>query len=278
MRIALAVDGTVRDAAVLAWSVAFAQPGDDLHVVHAYQELALGGSAWLPAVRANDARRDKARQVINSAQAVIHRSLDRARQIVVGGSVLAGWPHQVLTDLSSVADLLVVGSRPGPGPAWALETACPVVVVPPGWRNEPFRGRSVAVVRARDLPVPAMDRAVEFAQRSSMSVLVVHCDDGVVTEAEDDAAALEQLGIQLAPWEHGGGGPAVVAEVRHDFLADGLRALEGGLGLVVLEAGAQPAELVHLVVDELRVPVALVQPEHSAHEQPTAGRSVLQPS
>jgi hypothetical protein len=183
----------------------------------------------------------------------------------------------VLTDLSSVADLLVVGSRPGPGPAFVLQAACPVVVVPSDWRGETVRGRSVAVVRGRGLPVTAIDRAVVMAHRNRMSVLVIHCPDHQDWEARGDTRALEQLDMQLARWEYAGG-PAIVAEVRHDELADGLRSVSPALALVVLEAGAQPTELVRLVVDELRLPVALVQPEHSAHEQPTAGRSVLQPS
>jgi hypothetical protein len=280
MRIAVAVDGTERDAAVLAWSAAFAQPGDDVHVVHAYQALALGGSVWMPAVRANDSRRDKARRVINSAQASLHRSLDRARQIVVGGSVLVGWPHQVLADLSTVADILVVGSRPGPGPVSVLDGACPVIVVPTEWRRGIRHGRSVGVPCGTDLPIVAMDRAVELAHRSLMSVLVLRCTGepvgSGVSEPVSVAGHLEQLDLQVAPWEHVGG-PAIVAEVRREDPAAALRSLTHVLGLLVVEAGALPANLLRLVVDELQLPVVVVQPDYAAALRAASDRPVLQP-
>lgn len=277
MKIAIAVDGSVRDRAVLAWAASFARPGDDLHVVHAYQELSLHGSAWLPAVRANDHRRHRARSVLSSAQSVLLAALQRDRQIAVGGSALVGWPHQVLADISAVADLLVVGSRPGPGPACLIDASCPVVVVPAEWTIARARGRSVGVVCHAELSTAAMDRAVEYACRAGMSVLVLQShDDGRHSAARlSEAGQLERLDLQVAGWQRVGG-PPIVAEVRPDGPVEAVRSAAAVLALLVVDAGSEQQAISRLAVDELHLPVFIVEPDGRAQRAPVTGPALAE--
>lgn len=250
MKIAIAVDGSERDSAVLAWSARFARPGDDLHVVHAYRELSLAGSVWLPAVRAGDRRRHDARRVVNVAQSVLHAALGNDRRLAVGGSTVTGAPHQVLSDLSAVADLLVVGSHPRPGAVCEIDAACPVAVVPGGWAGS--RSHDVGVLTGPLLSTEAMDRASSYAQRGGRTVLVVR------TATEAAPADLESLDLQVASWSRPDG-PPIVTEVRHDDPADGVRALRRVLDLIVVDAGDEAMRsAVRVALDELGIPVVLV--------------------
>ena len=261
MKIAVAVDGSARDSAVLAWTAHFARPGDDVHVIHAYQELALEGSAWLPAVRANDHRRHQARRVVATAQSSLHASLIHARQIAVGGSVVTGWPHQVLADVSTIADLLVVGSRPGPGPACVLAAACPVVIVPASWRPGPATGHDVGVLCGRTLPLAAIDGAVDVARREHMSVVVLQlaepADGDGAAPRFAEAAQLERLDMQLAAWD-GTDYPPMVAEVRREDFSESLRALSHVVALVATMDAAEFDPATRTALDELHVPVLRV--------------------
>lgn len=271
MKIAIAVDGSCRDADVLSWAAWFARPGDDVHVVHAYQELALGGSAWLPAVRANDRRRHDAWHILTRAQSVLHAALaPHDRQIAIGGSTITGWPHRVLADMSTIVDLLIVGTRPGPGPACSIDAACPVTVVPKAWTAQRAQARSVGVVCGRDLSVRAMDSAAGLAQRLGMTVVVVQVDD----TSQGDANALERLDLQIADWEGSDAAP-IVTEIRHEEVGDALRSLKHVLALVVVDTDSLSDRAARVAVDELNLPVMLVGTDSSVCVPPRDATVVL---
>lgn len=271
MKIAVAADGSVRDSAVLAWAAWFARSGDDIHVVHAYQELSVAGSAWLPAVRANDHRRYEARRIVTAAESTLHAALHGSRRVSIGGSAIAGWPHQVLADMSSIADLLIIGTRVPRGRACAIDAVCPVVVVPTGWTTTQSRGRSVAVLSGRDLPTAAMDRAVDYAQRAGTSVLVVRTDDVAVDTASD----LERLDLQVAGWQRPAG-PPIVTEIRHNGIREGMRSLAHVIGLLVIHA-AEPldTDAIRFALDELAIPVVLCKTSHSSIDRVQQSDAVL---
>jgi nucleotide-binding universal stress UspA family protein len=140
--VVVGVDGSRSSLAALLEGVTFAQrAGAELVVVCAWRAPAPGrwGARWdaaSPAERASNEHR-------LVAEAVVRDAAERARhvgpQLSVSTRVLEGAPARVLAEISSVAGVLVVGSRGRGGFTGLLlgsvtrrlvhDAACPVVVV-----------------------------------------------------------------------------------------------------------------------------------------------------
>jgi hypothetical protein len=205
--IGIGVRSHEHDRAAIAWALNDARPGvDAVHLVHAYVPLLLSGCTWDRVTRARDAR-------YQCAHRVLAQSLQRVRsahgEVLVGGSVIAGLPDDVLIELSSVVDLVVIGddSAAPSDPrriSWRIQDAarCPVVCVP--WWYEPRSdARPVRVVAGEDgLSGSVLDFAAAAASRRGVGLEVsrpwsaLHADglDGAGWLAEQQ----EELDAQVA--------------------------------------------------------------------------------
>lgn len=239
-RIAVGVKSISRDATGLSWAARDARPGlDEIHVVHAYRSLALTGCVWPPVVRANDARRTEARRTVAAALTALHAA---SAGVAVDGSAIAGNPAEVLTALSEVVDLLVVGCAapgdvadpPGPDHQRALRTAqhaaCPVVVVPSVERTDAAgdADRPVAVlVGGGALPLRSIDFALDSAQRLGAALVVAQsCPVPAAGPAAGARALLgwetsrqEELDAQLAASRAEYSDVGVIVELRRESVS-----------------------------------------------------------
>lgn len=128
-RITVGVDGSIEAHAGLLWTVDHAQPGDTVHVVHAWQPSLVAGL---------DDGDDAAARGLIGREVARARCLVGERAITVTGEVVRGSAGDVLAEVDS--DLVVVGVRDRHMLADALpgsvcrqllrRSAVPVVVVP----------------------------------------------------------------------------------------------------------------------------------------------------
>src|SRR3954470_24661571 len=105
--IGVGIHEVLHDRATIEWAVGEAAPGrDSVHLVHAYVPLRLDGCAWAPVSTDRDRRHTVATRVV--AQAV-QRASEGHHALEVGGSAIGGLPDDVLIELGSVVDVLVIG-------------------------------------------------------------------------------------------------------------------------------------------------------------------------
>jgi hypothetical protein len=264
--IAVGVRDRSHDAAALRWAADDAVAGlDSLHVVHAYVPLRLDGCAWDPVSRARDARYLAARRI--AAQAVQHITTSH-RGLRVSDSAIAGLPEDVLYELSSIVDVLVIGvigvigdDADQPAHRELVERVqdaarCPVVTVPSD--ALPGRDRPVTVVADEaGLPEAALTFAAEFAQRHDVALQVSRSwsslHEGPPSSISWLAHQQEELDGQLADLRDQF--PHLPIASRIELCDDWLPAIAAGSRLLVVDQ-----ESVQLVRTRgwLRCPLAVV--------------------
>lgn len=247
--IAVGVRDPEYDAAALAWAVADAQADcDAVHVVHAYVPLRLEGCAWEPVARERDARYlTGSRVAARAVQTAV--SLDPGLR--TGGSTIAGLPEDVLIELSTVVDLLVVGddSAAPPGSrriAWRVQDAagCPVVAIPHGWRATALGHPVTLVVDELGIRPGAMRHAVSAALRRGSGLRVTRTWRSLHEDEQPSPGWLahqqEELDTQLADWRERY--PQLALTARIEFGEDDwLRPLAAASSLIVVDVRAAAA-------------------------------------
>ncbi len=136
-RIVVGVDASEVAREALRWAISFAQPGDTIELVHAWN---LNATAGLEAPRLNSSTFDASadRMLRDIADEVFVEEERQMFELVF--SVVHGHPAETLIDRTKDADLLVVGRR-GLGGFQAMllgsvsadvihQARCPVVVTP----------------------------------------------------------------------------------------------------------------------------------------------------
>lgn len=244
--IAVAVQDADRDAAALAWAAFDAVAGvDSVHVVHCYIPLHVDDCSWAPVTRARDDRRQAAKRIAATA---VQRLRAMRPGLTVDGSAIAGLPSDVVIELSSVVDVVVVGAdRPGRSIGTrhvALRVQeharCPVVCVPAGHRL-PDDGPPVTVVAGADgIPEAAMRFAAGYAHRHGVALQVSRAwadlHEGDRPGATWLAHQQEELDAQLASWR--AAHPYVPISARIELEDDWLPGLAAHSGLLVVPGGS----------------------------------------
>jgi nucleotide-binding universal stress UspA family protein len=213
--IAVAVGGDVASTAALDWALTDGRAaGDVVHVVHAYEPLALTGSVWPPMLEANEHRQAGAANLLNST---VNRARAKRADLDISGSLITGAPVTVLRDVSQVVDLLVIGWSAGPRPApkggrigrrVAARAACPVVVVPPATYRGNDGQRPIAILLdSRDIAPSAIEYALNWADRLGRHVVVaLPWPRGCADTAEQrnlvawETLQQERVDTELAGW------------------------------------------------------------------------------
>jgi nucleotide-binding universal stress UspA family protein len=215
--VAVAVGGDLAStAAALDWALADARaPRDVVHVVHAYEPLAVTGSVWPPMLEANEQRRAAAADVLDAA---VCRARARRADLDISGSLISGEPVTVLRDVSQVVNLVVVGGpdRPCPAPKGgrvgrlvAAKATGPVVVVPPANHRGNGGRRPIAILLdGRDIAPSAVEYALTWADRLGRHVVVAlpwpwDCAD--MAEQRNlvawETMQQERVDAELASWQ-----------------------------------------------------------------------------
>jgi nucleotide-binding universal stress UspA family protein len=256
-RIVVGLAGNENDVVALAWTAHEARADDVVHVVYPYRLLALEGSSWYPAVRANDARRARARRVVAAAISTI-RSVNPKPEI--DGSAIVGRAVAILRDLSQIADLLVVvddvvadriGRATGPriGRAVAATASCPVVVMPRAAdaRHADAATQPVALLlTSASLPADAVRFAFESASARAVTLIVAQsCASGPtdLPVTDDDISSWEQVGSQeildadLSAWQEKYHAAGVIVEVRRESPPSTAMLLDRTCQLIVVPRG-----------------------------------------
>jgi hypothetical protein len=254
-RLLVAADGSRTDAAVLTWVAEHVDPRDRVHVVHAYagDDERRGARPGPRAYRATSTRRvaEAWRPVVRAEAALQTSQRTGSPRCEVGGAALAGDAADVLVELSTAADLLVLGAdhrtRMGPGVAVRVREAarCPVVLVPRGWRPEADRRAPVTVLLDRpSLPRGALDLAHHEAVSGGVGLRVVQLRSALRWSGAPSPQLLAeeqvQLDASLQDWDGSATSVGLVAEIS---LADPAVSVHAALAhsrLVVASASAAP--------------------------------------
>lgn len=190
-RVVVGIDPSGSSDDALDWAADEARAsGRHLHVLHAPAYRDAG-----PVVQPEpwDA-------VVTKAVAV---ALDRHPGLSVTGESTTGSAAAALVRASADADLVVIGTHPDgtwASALWAslrqqvpMHAACPVVIVPPGWRATTGAGRPVLVaLDGSPGSAKALHFAVGRAATTGESVQAVHCvgtagaDGPLVRSADHD--------------------------------------------------------------------------------------------
>lgn len=233
------------DRAAIEWALHDARPGvDAVHLVYAYVPLLLPGCAWDRVARARDARYQR-------AQRILAQSMQRVRSahgdVLAGGSAIAGLPDDVLIELSSVVDLVVIGDDSASTSdrrriSWRVQDSarCPVVCVPPGYQPR-IDARPVTVVAGEHgLPENALEFAAAAAQRRGVGLDVSRSWSSLHADGLDGAGWLaeqqEELDAQLTDLrvQH----PQLAITARIELGDDWLDELRAGSSLLVTNSYA----------------------------------------
>jgi nucleotide-binding universal stress UspA family protein len=238
----------------MLWAAQDARPGlDEIHVVHAYRPLSLTGCAWAPAVRASDARRSEARHVVAAAVTTIRAARPG---INVDGSAIEGRPIDVLTDISELVDIVVIGggqSRVAAASRVAsdvpsrivAQAVCPVVVVPCVDRDDELvveRGPVALLLSGGTLSGRAIEFALAFASRLEVGLVVAEScpmplDSGAASAQElvaRETSRQEELDAQLGGWRERYADVGVIVELRRETFLDTVDLLRRTARLLVL--------------------------------------------
>jgi hypothetical protein len=228
------------DRAAIEWAAYDARPAvDAVHLVHAYVPLLLSGCTWDRVTRAQDARHQRAHRVLA-------QSMQRVRSgrgdLQVEGSVIAGLPDDVLIELSSVVDLVVIGDDSASASdrrriSWRVQDSarCPVVCVPQEYEPR-FDARPVTVVAGEDgLPENALQFAAAAAHRRGVGLEISRSWSSLHGDGLGGAGWLadqqEELDAQLADLrlQH----PHLAITARIELGDDWLDMLRAGSSLLV---------------------------------------------
>lgn len=249
-RIAVAVRDVDEDAAALTWAAFDAMARvDSVHVVHAYEPVRLDGCVWEPVLRERDKRRHLADRAAARAAQRLRASRD---SFPVDSSAIGGTPEEVLCELSTVADLIVVGADRPSSPTSVHRVAeyllghtrCPVVCVPRGHRL-PDDGAPVTVIGDdQGLPATALEFAAGYAQRHGVALQVSRAWSTLHEGDHPDTTWLahqqEELDTELAGWREGHRDVAVSARIELDD--DWLPRLAAYSALLVVPAAVLAVE------------------------------------
>ncbi|HEY2296673.1 MAG TPA: hypothetical protein VGH43_03005 [Jatrophihabitans sp.] len=238
----------------MSWACDYARPGDDLHLVAAYRELAVSGMRWFPALRAADAHRDEVRNAMARVAADGRRQVpDR---VDFGVSVVATDRAELIRDAVCVADLVVTGvpatapDRPAVGEAKRLVRGFPdvsahrgvLVLVPE--RHELESAIVVVPVHGADLAGEVLDVSAAAASRRDGQVRVISSwaperspDVDLEAARRDHTVALEHRLFEWAQQRGPESCPSVVVEVVRTSMSTELGGIGGSFGLVVIGNG-----------------------------------------
>jgi hypothetical protein len=266
-------DGT--GTAALAWVASQVGPGDAVHVVHAYSLLEITGSNWQPALRANEQRRSRARSAVAEAVRYVR---DHSPSVEVDGSAIVGRPLRVLTDLSAIADLIVIEtSQRDDGVRLdrlvAARSACPTVTVP-RLATDLDRRRDAEPVALlldrRTLPRNAVEFSFEQAAARGVSLVVVqpadHGPSGLPVSDDDvswwDSEEQQTLDGDLAVWREKYRDAGVVVELRREPAGVVAPLLHRTCQLVIVAratgTGPQLSDVARAAMRRATCPVAVV--------------------
>jgi hypothetical protein len=207
--IVVAVRDYPHDQATIDWAMTHATPSVDVtHLVHAYRPVRLEGCYWEPVVRARDSRYWDARGVVTLAQ---QRIAADGVALRAGGSAIAGTPVDVLTEISEVADLVVIGddsndSETSRRITWRIQDTaqCPVVCVPFTYHSTSHRGPVMVVADEYGLADAALTFGAETALRRGVSLEVSRAWSSLHEGAKPSPGWLaeqqRELNTQLASW------------------------------------------------------------------------------
>jgi hypothetical protein len=211
--IGVGVHDILHDRGTIEWAVDDAVPGrDSVHIVHAYIPLRLDGCAWSPVTTLRDRRHTVATRIVSQAvQRAIEGALEEHAGLEVGGSAIAGLPEDVLIELSSVVDLLVIGDDSHDTLVTRKITSrvqdrvqCPIVCVPRNFRAQGDDRPVTVVVDEFGLCDDVMDFAAAEATRRDVTLQVSRAwsalHEGKVDGPGWLAEQQEELDEQLATW------------------------------------------------------------------------------
>src|SRR3954469_25897594 len=207
--IGVGVHDVLHDRATVEWALDEAAPGRDVvHLVHAYVPLRLDGCAWAPVSTDRDRRHTAASRIV--AQAV-QRASEGHHALEIGGSAIGGLPDDVLIELGSVVDLLVIGDDSHDrlidrkiSSRVQAHARCPIISVPRDY-FAPADDRPITVVVDEDgLAEQVMAFAADFARRRNRTLLVSRAwsslHEGKLAGPRWLAEQQEELDGQLAGW------------------------------------------------------------------------------
>lgn len=247
--IAVGYDDTTASMAAVRWAAELAQStGAGLRLVHAWTWPLLGqGMSGIPVIDPAGPRNQASRLLDEAAERVAGQFPD----VPVTAELLAGTPREVLEDVSSTTELLVVGTR-GLGAVLGLllgsvsrgilhEAGCPVAVI----RSDQHRAGPVLVgYDGSEAAREAVDVAADLAAAWGSALRVVHVRPGAHATHEGSSET-----------RHAGGGSREVldegasrAAARHDGLAVQTKILEDRTvaeALLTAAAGARMLVIGH---------------------------------
>ena len=264
--IGVGVHDAGHDRATVDWAIGDAVGGrDEVHLVHAYVPLRLDGCGWQPVSTLRDRRHAAATRIV--AQAVQRASEDRA-ELVIGGSAIGGLPDDVLIELSSVVDLLVIGDdTPDARVQRKITTRvqdtahCPVACIPRDYVVASDDDRPVTVVVDDfGLVEPVLAFGTGQARRRGTSLQVSRAwsslHEGRVASPQWLAEQQEQLDAQLASWRMRNPDVPVIARLELGYTwLDRLRAASS-----VLVTGRRSVDLVRPMGEPLHPCPVIVVP------------------
>ncbi|MGN6608547.1 MAG: hypothetical protein ACTHMS_16250, partial [Jatrophihabitans sp.] len=153
---------------------------------------------WEPVERERTLRLEGALRVVSRTEVPLRAARVAAE---VGGSAVAGEPSDVLTDLSAVADLVVMGADVAGGVVARDVVAgsrCPVLVLPPQPQWEAHRDLPVTVLLPTpDIPQRLLQIAVDEAEREHVALRVLQLHGALRHPARQpsELIAEEQVGL-----------------------------------------------------------------------------------
>lgn len=263
--VVVAVRDYQRDHATIDWAMIHVAPRMDVaHLVHAYRPLRLEGCHWEPVVRARDARYWDARDVVTGAQQRIASSASALRP---GGSAVAGTAVEVLSEISDVADLIVIGddsndSETSRRITWRIQDTarCPVVCVPFSYSATTQRGPVMVVADEYGLSSAALTFGAETALRRGVSLEVSRAWSSLHEQWKPSAGWLAEqqtgLNTQLASWAKQY--PALPIATRIELDDSWLDRLRDASALLVAPARSAPLLRTRPIDPSHPCPVAVV--------------------
>jgi hypothetical protein len=264
--IGVGVHDAAHDRATIEWALNDAVARrDEVHLVHAYVPLRLDGCAWMPVSTVRDRRHSTASRVI--AQAV-QKATESHGDLVIGGSAIGGLPDDVLIELSSVVDLLVIGDDSVDGRVQRKVTSrvqdaarCPLVCVPHDYFPIADDRPVTVVVDESGLAEPVLAFAAAHARRRGATLQVSRAwsslHEGRIVGPQWLAEQQEELDAQLSSWRAVYPDVPVIARLELGYTwLDRLRAASSAL-----IAGTRSVDLVRPVGEPLHSCPVIVVPD-----------------
>lgn len=216
--IVAAVDGSACSQAAVRWAAQEASlRGVPLTVAHVQPTDEIGPWLDVPVTPEHSAQRDqRSTEIVRSAVELASAALDGRRAVRIDELILPGPVKRALLDVSTDADMVVVGSRGlsalerlllgSTSAALVHHAHCPVAVIHDDEAAGEPAGPVVVGVDASEASEPAVAFAFDEASRRQAELVAVHtwmnrADFYIDVAAQDLAAeADEELAERLAGW------------------------------------------------------------------------------